>query len=180
MEEDNSGYEILSAKVYPFRIGMEPWLAIAAEIDGEICKLLTIKNVIAMNTVSFKGCIVYKYTGESEGQYDAEIELQNAEKILIRNITEPAKSRYSHFDELVSGYLRQKIPIDQIIQLIRQFDLPKTIIHNWKSGIIRFISSYILDGAVLETIACSNCNAGGLIYYEGDLCCNSCGYSVIF
>jgi ribonucleoside-diphosphate reductase alpha chain len=56
--------------------------------------------------------------------------------------------------------------------------LDEDTINTWKNGVVRGLKRYIPDGTQAQGKMCPECgDQNSLIYQDGCLTCNACGYS---
>jgi ribonucleoside-diphosphate reductase alpha chain len=83
---------------------------------------------------------------------------------------------YWNYAKLVSGLLRHKMPLPNVVDLITSLNLDDDVISTWKNGVVRMIKRYIIDGTTTDK-TCQNCGSDSVVYQEGCLKCTSCGSS---
>jgi len=65
-----------------------------------------------------------------------------------------------------------------VIELVQNLTLDDDSINTWKNGVVRGIKRYIPDGTKADGSTCPECGSNeSLVYQDGCLTCNSCGYS---
>ena len=85
---------------------------------------------------------------------------------------------YWNYAKMISGVLRNGMPIVDVINLINGLQLDSDNINNWKNGVERALKKFIPDGTKDESgKKCSKCGSNNLAYQEGCLVCLNCGYS---
>jgi ribonucleoside-diphosphate reductase alpha chain len=83
-----------------------------------------------------------------------------------------------NYAKLISGVLRNGMPIVDAINLIEGLHLDSENINTWKNGVERALKRYIPDGTKSTSgQKCTSCGSDQLIYQEGCLTCQSCGNS---
>ena len=83
-----------------------------------------------------------------------------------------------NYAKLISGVIRNGMPIVDILNLVQGLELDSESINTWKNGVERALKRYIPDGTRDETgQKCGNCASKNLVYQEGCLVCMECGYS---
>lgn len=83
---------------------------------------------------------------------------------------------YWNYAKLISGVLRYRMPIDQVINLVQGMELNEENINTWKNGVVRALKNYMPNGAAAGGV-CSNCGAATIVFQEGCLICTTCGNS---
>ena len=97
------------------------------------------------------------------------IDLTETEKLFEFRLIDDAK--------LISGVLRYRMPIEQVIKLVGSLQLNSESINTWKNGVERALKKYIQDGTEAKGKKCPNCGNETLVYQEGCLICTTCGAS---
>jgi ribonucleoside-diphosphate reductase alpha chain len=69
------------------------------------------------------------------------------------------------------------MPIEQVIKLVSSLQLNSDSINSWQDGVKRALKKYIPDGTIVDGKKCPSCGQETLVYQEGCLTCQSCGYS---
>ena len=82
-----------------------------------------------------------------------------------------------NYAKLISGVLRYRMPIEQVIKLVGSLQLNSENINTWKNGVERALKKYIQDGTEAKGKKCPNCGNETLVYQEGCLICTTCGAS---
>jgi ribonucleoside-diphosphate reductase alpha chain len=82
-----------------------------------------------------------------------------------------------NYARLISGVLRNGMPIVDVISLIEGLHLNSETINTWKNGVERALKRYIPNGTKANRgQQCSECGVT-FIYHEGCFKCPSCGHS---
>jgi ribonucleoside-diphosphate reductase alpha chain len=70
------------------------------------------------------------------------------------------------------------MPVEHAVNLISSLHFETDTINTWKKGIERALKNYIPDGTKPKKgKTCTECGSDSLVYQEGCLICQSCGYS---
>ena len=84
---------------------------------------------------------------------------------------------YWNYAKLISGVLRYRMPIEQVMKLVSSLQLDSENINTWKNGVERALKKYVTDGTAAKGQKCPNCGNETLVYQEGCLICTTCGTS---
>ena len=85
---------------------------------------------------------------------------------------------YWNYAKLISGVLRNKMPIVDVVNLVSGLQLDSEAINTWKNGVERALKRYIPDGTKdISGKQCEKCHSDNLVYQEGCLTCMACGNS---
>jgi len=83
-----------------------------------------------------------------------------------------------NYAKLISGVLRNGMPITDVVNLISSLRLDNETINTWNAGVERALRKYIPNGTHAKPgKKCTECGSESLIYQEGCLICKSCGNS---
>ncbi|MFR9579678.1 MAG: ribonucleoside-diphosphate reductase, adenosylcobalamin-dependent, partial [Rikenellaceae bacterium] len=94
----------------------------------------------------------------------------------IGGISRLFSEEFWNYAKLLSGVLRQGMPIASVVTLIGSMHLNSESINTWKAGVERALKQYIKDGTKCKG-SCPSCGQETLAYQDGCLTCMSCGYS---
>ena len=97
--------------------------------------------------------------------------------MTIEGLSEKFNKEYWNYAKLISGVLRWRMPIEQVIKLVGSLQLDSENINTWKNGVERALKKYIQDGTEAKGKKCPNCGNETLVYQEGCLICTTCGAS---
>ena len=81
-----------------------------------------------------------------------------------------------NYAKLISGVLRNGMPILDVVTLIESLRLDSESINTWKTGVARALKQYIANGTKSKE-KCPNCGQETLVYQNSCPVCMSCGYS---
>ena len=88
------------------------------------------------------------------------------------------EKEFWNYAKLISGVLRNGLPIIDVVNLVNGLELDSETINTWKNGIERALKRYIPDGTEAGVgEKCSQCSSSDLVYEEGCLVCKNCGHS---
>ena len=110
-------------------------------------------------------------------RYDFQFQNKRGYKVTIEGLSEKFNKEYWNYAKLISGVLRYRMPIEQVIKLVGSLQLDSESINTWKNGVERALKKYITDGTEAKGKKCPNCGNETLVYQEGCLICTTCGAS---
>jgi ribonucleoside-diphosphate reductase alpha chain len=171
--------EKIDATVVRFMNLDEKWIAFIGIIDNAPYEIFTGKSQdLPIPEWVEKGWIVRTQNKINEKQYDFHFTGTNATTTVVKGLSNAFNKEYWNYAKLISGVLRYKMPIPQVVELVENLNLYDDSINTWKHGVERALKKFIPSGTPLTDKACPNCNDyNGLVYEEGCLKCKSCGYS---
>ena len=170
---------ILEADVVRFQNNKEKWVAFIGLLNGEPYEIFTgqqdDEDGIPLPKNVTHGIIIKHTNEDGTKRYDFQFENKIGYKTTIEGLSERFNPEFWNYAKLISGVLRYKMPIEQVIKLISSLELASGNINTWKNGVERALKRYIKDGTSTAE-KCPNCKQQ-LIFEEGCLHCPGCGYS---
>ena len=170
---------ILEADVVRFQNNKEKWVAFIGLLHGEPYEIFTgqqdDEDGIPLPKNVTHGIIIKHINEDGSKRYDFQFENKIGYKTTIEGLSERFNPEFWNYAKLISGVLRYKMPIEQVIKLISSLQLGSDNINTWKNGVERALKRYIADGST-SAEKCPNCKSQ-LIFEEGCLHCPTCGYS---
>lgn len=170
---------VLEADVVRFQNNKEKWVAFIGLLNGEPYEIFTgqqdDEDGIPLPKSVVRGHIIKHTNEDGSKRYDFQFENKIGYKTTIEGLSERFNPEFWNYAKLISGVLRYKMPIEQVIKLISSLQLGSDNINTWKNGVERALKKYIKDGAASGE-KCPNCRST-LIFEEGCLHCPGCGYS---
>ena len=170
---------ILEADVVRFQNNKEKWVAFIGLLNGEPYEIFTgqqdDEDGIPLPKNVTHGIIIKHTNEDGTKRYDFQFENKIGYKTTIEGLSERFNPEFWNYAKLISGVLRYKMPIAQVIKLISSLELDEDNINTWKNGVERALKRYMKDGTS-SAEKCPNCKQQ-LIFEEGCLHCPGCGYS---
>lgn len=172
----------LEADVIRFRNGKENWIALVGLIDGkpyEIFTGLVDEDSRHIPAAIEHGWIVKKKDiNGGRSRYDFHYMDRYGYENVVGGISHMFNKEFWNYAKLISGVIRNGMPIVDILNLVHGLELDSDSINTWKNGVERALKRYIPDGTKDESgKKCGRCGSNSLVYQEGCLVCMECGYS---
>ena len=172
---------VLEADVVRFQNNKEKWVALVGLLDGRPYEIFTglqddDEGIVLPKSVS-RGRIIKNYDENGNKRYDFQFENKRGYKMTIEGLSERFNKEYWNYAKLISGVLRWRMPIDQVVKLVSSLQLDSENINTWKNGVERALKKYVQDGTEAKGMKCPNCGHETLVYQEGCLICKTCGSS---
>ena len=173
--------KILDADIVRFQNNKEKWVAFVGLLDNHPYEIFTgvldddEGIILPKNVVS--GHIIKNVDESGNKRYDFQFENKRGYKVTIEGLSEKFNKEYWNYAKLISGVLRYRMPIEQVIKLVGSLQLDSESINTWKNGVERALKKYIQDGTEAKGKKCPNCGNETLVYQEGCLICKTCGAS---
>ncbi len=173
--------KVLEADVVRFQNNKEKWVAFVGLLDGRPYEIFTglqddDDGIILPKSVT-TGRIIKNYDENGNKHYDFQFENKRGYKMTIEGLSEKFNKEYWNYAKLISGVLRWRMPIEQVIKLVDSLQLDSESINTWKNGVARALKKYVQDGTEARGVKCPNCGHETLVYQEGCLICKTCGSS---
>jgi ribonucleoside-diphosphate reductase alpha chain len=171
----------LECDVVRFQNNKEKWVALIGLLDEEPYEIFTglqddDEGIILPKSVT-RGKIIKNMDEDGNKRYDFQFVNKRGYKTTIEGLSEKFDKEYWNYAKLISGVLRWRMPIEQVVKLVGSLQLDSENINTWKNGVERALKKYVKDGTEAKGQKCPNCGQAALIYQEGCLICTNCGTS---
>ena len=171
----------LECDVVRFQNNKEKWVAFVGLLDGYPYEIFTgvldDEDGIALPKTVTRGHIIKNVDDEGNKRYDFQFENRRGYKTTIEGLSERFNKEYWNYAKLISGVLRYRMPLINVIKLVGSLQLESESINTWKNGVERALKKYVQDGTKVTGQTCPNCHHETLVYQEGCLICTNCGHS---
>ncbi|MBR4297474.1 MAG: adenosylcobalamin-dependent ribonucleoside-diphosphate reductase, partial [Bacteroidaceae bacterium] len=171
----------LECDVVRFQNRKEKWVAFVGLLDGHPYEIFTglmddEEGIVLPKNVT-SGVIIKNQNPDGTKRYDFQFKNKRGYKTTVEGLSEKFDKEYWNYAKLISGVLRYRMPLQNVIKLVDQLQLDSESINTWKNGVTRALKKYISDGTEATGQKCPNCGCETLVYQEGCLICKSCGSS---
>ena len=171
----------LECDVVRFQNRKEKWVAFVGLLDGHPYEIFTglmddEEGIVLPKNVT-SGVIIKNQNPDGTKRYDFQFKNKRGYKTTVEGLSEKFDKEYWNYAKLISGVLRYRMPLQNVIKLVDQLQLDSESINTWKNGVTRALKKYISDGTEATGQKCPNCGCETLVYQEGCLICKSCGNS---
>lgn len=171
----------LECDVVRFQNNKEKWVAFVGLLKGHPYEIFTglqdDEEGISLPKTVVKGRIIKQTLEDGSHRYDFQFENKRGYKTTVEGLSEKFNPEYWNYAKLISGVLRYRMPIENVIKLVGSLQLKSESINTWKIGVERALKKYIVDGTKAKGKVCPVCGQETLIYQEGCLICTNCGTS---
>ena len=170
----------LDCDVVRFQNNKDKWIAFVGILDGrpyEIFTGLADEEGILLPKSVVSGKIIKAIDENGNKRYDFQYKNSRGYKTTVEGLSHKFDKEFWNYAKLISGVLRYGMPIDQVIKMVSGLQLDSETINSWKVGVERALKKYIPEGTKAEGQTCPNCGQASLVYQEGCLTCQSCGFS---
>jgi ribonucleoside-diphosphate reductase alpha chain len=173
--------QILECDVVRFQNNKDKWVAFVGLLNGYPYEIFTglqddEEGIVLPKTVT-KGKIIKNTNEDGTHRYDFQFENKRGYKTTVEGLSEKFNPEYWNYAKLISGVLRYRMPIENVIKLVGSLQLKSESINTWKIGVERALKKYIQDGTEAKGQKCPICGHESLVYQEGCLICKNCGAS---
>lgn len=171
--------EVLECDVVRFQNNKEKWVALVGLLNGYPYEIFTglqdDEEGIVLPKMVTKGKIIKQTDANGKHRYDFQFENKRGYKTTVEGLSEKFNPEYWNYAKLISGVLRYRMPIANVIKLVSSLQLGSENINNWKNGVERALKKYVTDGTEAKGQVCPECGQETLVYQGGSLVCTNCG-----
>lgn len=171
--------KIIEAEVVRFNNEAEKWIAVVGLLNQKPYEIFTGKaEEFYLPEWVAKGWVIKNRNEMGVSRYDFQFEDKYGYKVTIEGLSRSFDKEFWNYAKLISGILRHGMPLQYVVNLVDKLTLTENHINTWKNGVVRALKKFIPDGTIAGQRACPECGeTGGLVYVEGCLTCNQCGFS---
>lgn len=169
----------LAADIVRFKNGEESWIAFVGIYNDRPYEIFTGKleeDAMFIPRKVNKGVIIKVKDAEGNKRYDFQYTDKYGYTNTIGGISRLFDEEFWNYAKLISGVLRNGMPILDVVTLIESLHLNSQSINTWKNGVARALKQYIANGTKAKE-KCPNCGQETLVYQNSCPVCMSCGYS---
>lgn len=171
---------VLECDVIRFKNSKEDWVAFVGLYENrpyEIFTGMTEDDVLPIPKSVTKGRIL-KIKDEHGSRYDFQYVDKYGYTNTLGGLSHMFNKEFWNYAKLISGVLRNGMPIPDVVNLVSSLRLDSETINTWKAGVERALKRYIPNGTKAKAgKKCPECGAESLVYQEGCLTCSNCGHS---
>ena len=141
---------VLECDVVRFQNNKEKWVALVGLLDGYPYEIFTglqddEEGIMLPKSVT-KGHIAKHTSSDGTKRYDFQFENTRGYKITVEGLSEKFNPEYWNYAKLISGVLRYRMPIENVIKLVGSLQLSDENINTWKNGVQRALKRYLPAG----------------------------------
>lgn len=142
--------EVLECDVVRFQNNKEKWVAFVGLLNDEPYEIFTglmddDEGIMIPKSVS-KGRIIKAVTPTGK-RYDFQFQNKRGYKITVEGLNEKFNKEYWNYAKLISGMLRYRMPIENVVKLVGSLSLDDETIDTWKAGVVRALKRYLPEGS---------------------------------
>lgn len=174
---------ILECDVVRFQNKKDKWVALVGILNGYPYEIFTglqddDEGIVLPKSVVSGEIIKHKFENKPS-RYDFKFRNKRGFITTVEGLSEKFNPEYWNYAKLISGVLRYRMPIQNVIKMVRSLQLDGDGINTWKNGVVRALNKYVKDGTEAKGQICPNCGREALIYKDGNLVCTECGHTII-
>ena len=137
----------LECDVVRFQNNKEKWVALVGLLDGYPYEIFTglqddDEGIMLPKSVT-KGKIIKQANADGTKRYDFQFTNTRGYKITVEGLSEKFNPEYWNYAKLISGVLRYRMPIENVIKLVASLQLNHESINTWKNGVERALKKYL-------------------------------------
>lgn len=141
--------QTLSCDVVRFQNRKEKWVAFVGLLGQKPYEIFTglqdDEEGIALPKSVNDGYIIKNVNADGTKRYDFQFQNRRGYKTTVEGLSEKFNPEYWNYAKLISGMLRYRMPIENIIHLIDTMELESESINTWKAGVARALKKYVCD-----------------------------------
>lgn len=139
--------EVLECDVVRFQNNKEKWVAFVGLLNGEPYEIFTglmddDEGIMIPKSVS-QGRIIKALNPNGTKRYDFQFQNKRGYKITVEGLNEKFNQEFWNYAKLISGMLRYRMSIENVVKLVSSLSLEGETINTWKSGVVRALKKYI-------------------------------------
>ncbi len=151
--------EVLDCDVVRFQNQKEKWVAFVGLMNNNPYEIFTglmdDEEGISLPKSVTTGRIIKHIDRDGRKRYDFQFENKRGYKTTVEGLSEKFNPEYWNYAKLISGVLRYRMPLDNVIRLVGSLQLDGDSINSWKTGVARALKKYI-PGAAPEPSEITN------------------------
>ncbi len=144
--------DVLECDVVRFQNNKEKWVAFVGLRDGRPYEIFTglmddDEGILIPKRIT-KGRIIRALEPDGTKRYDFQFENKRGFKTTVEGLSGKFNKEYWNYAKLISGVLRYRMPLDNVIRLVASLSLESENINTWKVGVCRALKKYVKDCSV--------------------------------
>ncbi len=142
--------EELECDVVRFQNNKEKWVAFVGLKNGRPYEIFTglmddEEGIVLPKSVTH-GKTIKRKNPDGTKRYDFQFENKRGYKITVEGLSGKFNKEYWNYAKLISGILRYRMPLGNVLHLVNSLSLDDENINTWKVGVVRALKKYLSDG----------------------------------
>ena len=139
--------QVLECDVVRFQNNKEKWVAFVGLLDGRPYEIFTgiqddEEGIVLPKTV-VDGKIIRQTNEDGTHRYDFQFENRRGYKTTVEGLSEKFNPDCWYYAKLISGVLRDRMPIRLVVKLIESLTFKGEMLNMWKNGVARALKKYM-------------------------------------
>lgn len=144
--------DVLDCDVVRFQNNKEKWVAFVGLRNGRPYEIFTglmddDEGIVIPKRVT-KGRIIRAIESDGTKRYDFQFENKRGFKTTVEGLSGKFNKEYWNYAKLISGVLRYRMPLDNVVRLVASLSLENESINTWKVGVARALKKYVKDCSI--------------------------------
>lgn len=141
---------ILECDVVRFQNKKEKWVAFVGLLNGYPYEIFTgvldDEDGLTLPKSCVNGFIIKNTDEEGNKRYDFQFTNKRGYKTTVEGLSERFNKEYWNYAKLISGVLRYRMPIANVVKLVGSLQLENESINTWTSGVAKVLKRYSFEG----------------------------------
>lgn len=137
---------VLECDVVRFQNKKEKWVAFVGLLDGYPYEIFTgvldDEDGLVLPKSCNKGFIIKGVDEDGNKRYDFQFTNKRGYKTTVEGLSEKFNKEYWNYAKLISGVLRYRMPIRNVVKLVGSLQLENENINTWTSGVAKVLKRY--------------------------------------
>ncbi len=143
--------EVLECDVVRFQNNKEKWVAFVGLLDGRPYEIFTglqdDEEGILLPKAVTHGRIIKATNPDGSHRYDFQFSNKRGYKTTVEGLSEKFNKEYWNYAKLISGILRYRMPLDNVLKLVGSMQMESENINTWTAGVVRALKKYTSGAA---------------------------------
>jgi ribonucleoside-diphosphate reductase alpha chain len=167
--------KILPAEIIRFTSNSEKWISVIGLLNNKPYELFTGKSESFNIPQKIEKGFIIRNKENGISRYDFQYVDSDGFKCTHEGLNRTFDKQYYNYARLLSGVLRQGMPLVCVYELIGNLKFEEDGINTWKTGVERTIKKFIKDG-IKSKNKCPDCGEL-MVFSESCQKCPACGMS---
>lgn len=147
--------KVLDCDVVRFQNKKDKWVAFVGMLDGYPYEIFTgvldDEDGLTLPKSCVSGHIIKNVDEDGNNRYDFQFTNKRGYKTTVEGLSEKFNKEYWNYAKLISGVLRYKMPIKNVVKLVGSLQLENENINTWTSGVAKVLKRYTGETILEET-----------------------------